>query len=158
MCYNYLMYRTRDKIFCVYIHTHTHPCSPSQTMFLLDIWSFKSHINDSYCESAPTPRRAAWEGRASIQDCGLCFVVIHRVGSWGEWRAGLQKFGSKAEQMCFQSPPSTSSELWMSLCVYSWPQRASVLHSSQQLAAELSQASSVCWSPLHHDPSHSHDL
>lgn len=53
-------------------------------------------------------------------------------------------------------PPST--ELWTSLCVYSWPQHASVLHSSQQLAAALSQASSVCWSPLCQGQIHDYDL
>lgn len=113
----------------------------------------------SYCESAPTPKRAAWEGRSSVYNCGRCFLVRHRVGSWGEWRAGLQKFGSKAEQMCFQSPPLPSSfELWTSLCVYSWPQHASVLQSSQQLTAVRSQASSVYWPPLHLGRMHDYDL
>lgn len=76
---------------------------------------------------------------------GHCFAVRQRVGSRGEWRAGLQKVRSKAEQMCFQSP--SSPQPWTGLCVYSWPQRTSVLHSSQQLAAVLSQAASVCPSP-----------
>lgn len=56
----------------------------------------------------------------------------------------------------FPVPPS--SELWTSLCVYSWPQRASVLHSSQQLAAVLSQASSVCWSRLYDGQTQRYDL
>jgi len=97
-----------------------------------------------------TGRRAAWEGRASVWDCGRCFLVRHRVGSWGERRAGPQTFGSKAEQMCFQIPPPLSL-FWAvdkSVCLLMTSARLC----SSQLAAVLSQASSVCWSPLQRGP------
>lgn len=132
--------------------------------FFLDIWRFESLHKKLLLLWVSTNSEEGSMGRKS--SCLGLWPLFSSQAQSGQlrwvacWAAEVWIKG-RADVFPAPPPPHTpppSSELWTWLCVYSWPQRASVLRSSQQLAAVVSQASSVCWSPLHQGRIHGCDL
>lgn len=79
----------------------------------------------------------------------LVTIVLQSGREWAAEVSGVLgcRRLDQRQSRCVSSP-SSSPQPWTGPCVYPWPQRTSVLHSSQQLAAVLSQAASV-WPSTH---------